>query len=143
VWVTTGETKFHGKSAVIDEEISLVTTYNLDLLSGYVNSEVGAVLKSKEFARDLLSSFEKDRADPRHNMLEYTIQRDANGKAVLVDGKPVVTFGPEHHLPQKMLEEYAKKRKTWGETLRENVPYLAPLRHPGLGGSGGSMGGGG
>jgi cardiolipin synthase C len=142
VWVTTGETKFHGKSAVIDEEISLVTTYNLDLLSGYVNSEVGAVLKSKDFARDLLSSFERDRADPRHNMLEYTIQRDANGKAVLVDGKPVVTFGPEHHLPKDLLETYAKKRKTWGETLRENIPYLAPLRHPGLGGSGGSMGGG-
>lgn len=132
VWVTTGETKFHAKSAVIDDEISLVTTYNLDLLSGYVNSEVGAAVKSKDFAKELHAAFEADRADPRHGMLEYTIQRDAEGKAVLVDGKPVVTFGPEDHLPKDVLEIYAKKRQTWGHTLRANLPYLEPLRHPSL-----------
>jgi phosphatidylserine/phosphatidylglycerophosphate/cardiolipin synthase-like enzyme len=137
IYVITGERKFHGKSAVMDGEVSLVTTYNLDLLSGYVNSEVGAAVKSKDFAKDLLAAFEKDKADPKNGVLEYTIQKDETGKAVLNDGKPIPTFGPEDHLPQKILEEYAGKRKLWGHTLRDNLPYFAPLRHPGLTDSGG------
>ena len=44
VFVATGDRKFHGKSAVIDDDQSVVSTYNLDLLSGFVNGEVGAVV---------------------------------------------------------------------------------------------------
>ena len=107
----------------------MVSTYNLDLLSGFVNGEVGAVVKSKELAADLLGAFDQDKADPANGFLEYRIQKDANGKAVLKDGKPVPAFGPEDHLPKEMLEAYAKKRNLWGNLIRNNIPHFEPLRH--------------
>jgi hypothetical protein len=94
-----------------------------------VNGEVGAVVKSKELAADLLGAFADDMKTPANGFLEYTIERDAAGKAVLKDGKPVVKFGPEHHLPKELLETYAKKRHLWGEVLRNNIGYFEPLRH--------------
>ncbi|MBL8933658.1 MAG: hypothetical protein JNM69_03845 [Archangium sp.] len=48
------------------------------------------------------------------------LKKDEQGKAVLVDGKPVREFGPEDHLPKDVLETDAKKR---------NPPYFEPLRH--------------
>src|SRR6476661_7796006 len=60
IYVATGHQKFHTKSAVVDGEDAFVSTYNLDLLSGYVNSEVGAIVKSKDFAGDLLRAFNDD-----------------------------------------------------------------------------------
>lgn len=130
IFVATGDRKFHAKSAVIDDEQSFVSTYNLDLLSGKVNSEVGAVVKSKELAADLLKEFDTDLADPSNGFLEYTIKKDANGQAILKDGKPIPVFGPEDHLPAAVLDDYRGRRKLWGQTLRNAVPYLKPLRHP-------------
>ncbi|MBI5549266.1 MAG: phosphatidylserine/phosphatidylglycerophosphate/cardiolipin synthase family protein [Deltaproteobacteria bacterium] len=132
ILVATGERKVHAKSAVIDGEESFVSTYNLDLLSGYVNSEVGAIVKSKEVATDLLAAFAADKADPTNGFIEYKIQRDANGKPALKDGKPVVEFGPEDHLSPEMIAEYAKRRDFWGNKVRENVALFEPLRHPPL-----------
>jgi len=131
IFVATGERKFHTKSAVIDDDQTVVSTYNLDLLSGFVNGEVGAVVKSKEFAADLLGAFDEDKADPANGFLEYKIQKDADGMAVLKDGKPVPVFGPEDHLPADVLEVYRKKRQTWGNLIRNNVPLFKPLRHDG------------
>lgn len=129
IYVATGDRKFHTKSAVIDDDEAVISTYNLDLLSGFVNSEVGAVVKSKELATDLMQAFEDDKADPANGFIQYTIARDDNGKAVLKDGKPVATFGPEHHLSKEMLETYAKKRNLWGNLIRNNIPQFEPLRH--------------
>ena len=131
VYVATGERKFHTKSAVIDDDETVVSTYNLDLLSGFVNGEVGAVVKSKELAGDLLHAFENDKADPANGFLEYTIQKDAEGKAVLKDGQPITVFGPENHLPADVLETYRKKSNLWGNFVRNNVPQFKPLRHDG------------
>ena len=132
IHVATGERKFHGKSAVIDDEKSVVSTYNLDLLSGYVNSEVGAVVKSKELAQDLLAEFERDKGTKENGFIEYTIQRHPDGRPVVKDGKPVPVFGPEDHLPPKVLEDYKKLRQTFGHTLRDNLGAFEPLRHPRL-----------
>lgn len=129
IFVATGDRKFHTKSAVIDDDQTVVSTYNLDLLSGFVNGEVGAVVKSKELASDLLGAFEADTKDPANGFLEYKIKRDEQGNPVLKDGKPVAEFGPEDHLPKDVLETYAKKRNLWGNLLRNNLPYFEPLRH--------------
>lgn len=129
IFVATGDRKFHGKSAVIDDDQAVVSTYNLDLLSGFVNGEVGAVVKSKELATDLLGAFADDKKNVANGFLEYTIEKDAQGDAVLKDGKPVVKFGPENHLPKEMLETYAKKQHLWGDILRNNLGYFEPLRH--------------
>ncbi len=131
IYVATGDRKFHTKSAVIDDDETIVSTYNLDLLSGFVNGEVGAVVKSKEVATDLLAAFEHDKADPANGFIEYTIAKDAAGKAVLEDGKPVTVFGPENHLSAEMLETYRKKSNLWGNFVRNHVPQFKPLRHDG------------
>ena len=47
---------------------------------------------------------------------------------MLKDGKPIVKFGPENHLPKEMLETYEKKKHLWGEVLRNNLGYFEPLR---------------
>jgi putative cardiolipin synthase len=132
IYVATGNRKFHTKSAVIDDEESLITTYNLDLLSGYVNGEVGAVVKSKELARELLKEFENDKKNPANGFLEYTIKKDAQGRPIIKDGKPQRLFGPEDHLPADVLEKYKKKSQTWGHTIRNAISYFEPLRHPPL-----------
>lgn len=131
IFVLTGERKLHAKVGTIDDEISIVSTYNMDLLSGYVNSEIGAVMKSRSYTAAMKAAFVADAEDPKNGVVEYTIRRDASGKAVLQDGKPIVEFGPEHHLPAKMLEEYAGRRFTWG-LIREHLPQFGPLRHPKL-----------
>ena len=129
VFVATGDRKFHAKSAVIDDDEAVISTYNLDLLSGYVNGEVGAVVKSRELANDLIGAFDADKGDPANGFLEYRIQRDADGKPVLKDGEPVAAFGPEDHLPADVLEIYKGKRNLWGNWVRNNVPHFQPLRH--------------
>lgn len=129
IYVATGDRKFHTKSAVIDDDEAVISTYNLDLLSGFVNSEVGAVVKSKELAGDLLGAFEHDKADKDNGFIQYTIKRDANGQPVMKDGQPVAEFGPEDHLPKEVLEAYKSKRNLWGNLIRNNVPMFAPLRH--------------
>lgn len=131
IFVATGDRKFHTKSAVIDDDETVVSTYNLDLLSGFVNGEVGAVVKSKELAADLTAAFDHDRADPANGFIQYTIKKDADGKPVLENGQPVALFGPENHLPADVLETYRKKRSFWGNFVRNNVPQFKPLRHDG------------
>lgn len=132
IFVATGDHKFHTKAAVVDGEDAFISTYNLDLLSGYVNSELGAVVKSQELARDLAEKLDEDVKDPENGFLEYTIERSADGKPVVVDGKPVIKFGPEHHLPADVLEDYKGRRKLWGHTLRNNFDLFAPLRLGGI-----------
>lgn len=129
IYVATGDRKFHTKSAVIDDDQSIVSTYNLDLLSGFVNGEVGAVVKSKELATDLLGAFESDKADKANGFIEYKIKRSADGKPVIENGEPVREFGPEDHLSAELLETYRKKSNLWGNFVRNNVPHFKPLRH--------------
>jgi putative cardiolipin synthase len=132
IFVATGDRKFHGKSAVVDGEDCFVSSYNLDLLSGYVNSEVGALVKGEETAKDLLADYKDDLSNAKYGFIEYKIQKDENGKAIVKDGKPVPAFGPEDHLPQKIIEEYKPKRERWGHLLRNLLPQFKPLRHPPL-----------
>ena len=138
LFVATGERKLHAKVGVIDDEASLVSTYNLDLLSSEVNSEVGALVWSKDFAGDTYSGFVKDFQDPRNGVSEYTILRDEKGTPIRSDGKPVldekgelindpeITYGPANHLSQEMLDKYAKKTSRWN-WLRSWLPNLDSL----------------
>jgi len=45
--------QLHAKNFVFDGQISIIGTYNFDFLSEKVNSEVVAVIKSPEFAREV------------------------------------------------------------------------------------------
>ena len=122
--------KLHAKTAIFDDEMTIVSTYNMDFLSGYVNSEVGALIKSKSFVKEMYESYERDFHDPRNGVIEYRIRRDAKGKAVLKDGKPIVEFGPEDHLDPKILEDYQTRRRVW--RLVRKLPWFKPLVYPAL-----------
>lgn len=138
IFVATGDRKLHAKVATADDQVSLVSTYNLDLLSAEINSEVGALIWSKDFTSETMQSIIADHDDARNGVKEYTILRDAAGQPMRADGKPVfdesgkvvnapdVTYGPKDHLSQEVLDKYSKKMARWA-WLRENIPQLASL----------------
>jgi len=136
LYAATGQRKAHGKRAVIDGEVAVVGTYNLDLVSARVNGEIGAVVWSRDFASEVIEAIEAD--FPRVGYTEYQIARDANGngvdaegRPVLLDGelvgKPAALFGPENHVDPAELKSYEKRIRRWN-WAREHVPQLAPLR---------------
>lgn len=53
-----GGVSYHGKSAVIDEDIAIVGSYNLDMRSTYVDTELMAAVRSKEVAQELAGYME-------------------------------------------------------------------------------------
>lgn len=58
-----GGESYHGKSIVIDEDLAVVGSYNLDLRSSYVDTELMLVINSKEFTAELkeaMAEMERD-----------------------------------------------------------------------------------
>ena len=94
----------HSKVSLIDGVVSFVGSYNLDPLSAYVNGEVVGVIWGETQARSLRGAIDDILHSGRQRVVEYTIQRDIDGRAVLKDGRPVVTFGPDDHCTRAQLE---------------------------------------
>ena len=55
----------HGKTLVIDEDISVIGSYNFDLRSSYVDTELMLVVKSKELNAELSGYLEAMRQQCR------------------------------------------------------------------------------
>lgn len=130
IFVATGERKLHAKTATFDDILTLVSTYNLDILSGEINSEVGAAIWSEDLTADTNKSFDDDIADPKNGFVEYMIQRDADGHAVLHNGEPIPTFGPDWHLSAALMEKYDCLRKL--VRIGRKLPMFNSLDHPPL-----------
>lgn len=128
LFVFGGERKMHAKVAVADENVSLVSTYNMDLLSSQINGEVGSLMWSKEVAADVAKSIADDLKDPRNAVVEYTIQRDFKGEAMRVDGKPIVVRGPHSHVDADTMRNY---RWAGGvaDVARRLIPGLEDMNH--------------
>lgn len=125
LFVFTGEQKLHAKTMVADDEIAAVGSYNLDLLSSMVNGELMLAAKSRPLARELGTAFANDLADPAQAVREYTIARNADGTPKLVDGKPIVTSGPEDHMSGWKKVQYAVLSRL--AQLAKRLPFLSPL----------------
>ena len=57
-----GGVSYHGKSMVIDDDISVVGSFNMDMRSAYLDTELMLVIKSDELntqLRDIMSDYEK------------------------------------------------------------------------------------
>lgn len=54
-----GGTSYHGKSVVIDDDISIIGSYNFDLRSTYLDTEMMIVIKSSGFTASLVSNMEE------------------------------------------------------------------------------------
>ncbi len=126
LFVFGGERKMHAKVAVADEDISLVSTYNLDMLSSELNGEVGSLMWSKEMAKDIADSIQADLAEPANKIVEYTIAREPDGTAVRRDGRPVVLRGPESHIDEETLRRYQQLGSV-ADAARRYIPGLASM----------------
>ena len=64
-----GGISYHGKSLVIDDNLSIVGTYNLDMRSTYINTELMVVVDSKEVNEQLRNEMKvyEDKAIPVQN----------------------------------------------------------------------------
>jgi len=98
----------HAKVSLIDGVVSFVGSYNLDPLSAYINGEVVGVIWGETQARSLRRAIDDILAGGPGRVVEYTIQRDADGRPLLKDGQPVVTFGPDDHCTPAQLEAVRK-----------------------------------
>jgi len=88
----------HSKTAVFDDQVALVGTYNLDPISMDVNSEVMVAVWSQSFARDIARHPQRLIAAGAPQVYEYRIARDAQGRPQRdADGRPIVAFGPGDH----------------------------------------------
>ena len=54
-----GGESYHGKSIIIDDCISIIGSYNFDLRSTYVDTELMLVIESREFTAELAEHMEK------------------------------------------------------------------------------------
>jgi len=129
ILVATGDQKHHSKSFVVDGVLTGVTTYNADWLSARVNSEVAALSWSEEFAKDTLKSYDHTLGDKEHGFVEYKIKRDADGKALIKNGKPIIEYGPENHVPKKDLDGMLSFLRKAVTVARNNLDALTPLKH--------------
>lgn len=107
IFTLTGEQKLHAKAATADDEVSVVGSYNLDLISEQINGEIALASSSRSLAHDVRESFEADKRNPKYGVVEYTIARDPQGQPVLKDGNPVVTFGAHDHMSTWNKVKYA------------------------------------
>ena len=78
LWEYAGAESMHAKSAVIDDRISIVGSYNLDPRSEHLNTEIAVVIEDAAFARALRKSL-----DAR---LEQSWQLGPNGIVGSTDG---------------------------------------------------------
>ena len=73
-----GGDSYHGKSCVIDDDISIIGSYNLDLRSTFVDTELMLVLRSRELNAELRENMAALHADCR--------QVGADGEGTLPEG---------------------------------------------------------
>jgi len=69
--------RLHAKLVVIDRETSFVGSMNLDPRSATINTELGAVIRSPQLARELTRVIDIDRLQSA-----YKVQLKANGSGV-------------------------------------------------------------
>jgi cardiolipin synthase C len=126
LWVGGESTTLHSKLAVFDGTLALVGTYNLDPTSMTMNSEVTAVVWSRDFAARVKKIPLERIAEGPPAVYEYRIERDDDRAPVLdEDGTPRIAFGPRDHSEPTAWKELA----AYWALLRaaDRVPGFSPL----------------
>lgn len=98
LFVAGGMRNIHGKIGVIDEQVALVGTYNMEPFSMTCSSELMAAVWSARFSRLLLEQPKRLLAEGPPLVFEYRIALDARGRPKRNEqGKVIVAFGREDH----------------------------------------------
>lgn len=131
IFVLAGERRLHAKSIQVDDRMTFVNSYNLDILSERVNSELGIAAWSPSFAKEAADAFAGDLTDPKNAVREYRIVRDEYGRAVLDPrGEPWVEYGPQDHVDPKKWRRYKLYR--WLVRHLRSLPAFADYQRPRL-----------
>lgn len=69
-----GGTSYHGKSIVIDDELAIIGSYNMDLRSTYVDTELMLVVQSRELTAQLTEKMDALQKDCRTVIDEDTYE---------------------------------------------------------------------
>lgn len=70
VWEYEGGCSYHGKSMVIDDDIAIVGSFNLDMRSVYLDTELMVVIQSKDVCRQLTENMEFYEHSARHALAD-------------------------------------------------------------------------
>jgi len=131
VFVFGEQGPLHAKAGVFDDEVTLIGSYNLDLLSARFNSEILAVVKSEAFAKQNREEIMRRLGEPAPAVYEYKIRREPDGSAMrypkghIKEGEIVVEFGPEHHTDPALLERLEAINTAMEAT--KLLPSFSPL----------------
>ena len=119
--VLGGTDTLHDKVMLFDDTVSLIGTYNLDPIAMRISSELMVGFWSKALNQKLRRQL-KHRITSREPVsYQYRVKRNPDGRAALDGrGRPVVLFGPEHHLNGAQLERTRDFQKLIGK-IRETL----------------------
>jgi putative cardiolipin synthase len=106
IYALEGNNKLHAKVFVVDRQVSLVGTYNMDYLSEQINSEDVAVIKGTAFA------------GMNYHRIMGDVKRSHEYKIKVTNGKIEQLFGPSDHVENKAMQ--------WVERLSW-LAFLRPL----------------
>ena len=65
IWEYEGGISYHGKSVLMDDDISMVGSFNMDMRSAYLDTELMLVIRSKEVNSQLEANLEEYEKDTR------------------------------------------------------------------------------
>lgn len=107
LFVVDSSALMHAKRVVVDDQLTLIGTFNLDPLSARVNSEIIIAAWSAEFAefnrRSVVRRISSD------DIIEYRIFRDLSGNTIRFpvghrqEGEIIIATGPASHTPPASL----------------------------------------
>lgn len=126
LYVLGGNDTLHDKVILFDDTVSLIGTYNLDPIAMRISSELMVGFWSKSINRHFRRQLDRRIASGPPIIYQYRLKRGPNGNAALDEqGRPMVLFGPEHHLSDEQLEE-TRQYQELIRAIRETLE-LEPL----------------
>ena len=82
IWEYEGGHSYHGKSILIDDDISVVGSFNMDMRSAYLDTEIMLVVKSKEVNKQLEANMKKYEMESRQIKSDGTYENPYQVKPV-------------------------------------------------------------
>lgn len=128
IHVMNGRRKLHAKVASVDGVLSLVGTYNMDLISARINSEVIVAVWSPAFATAKRAAIVGDIESPGNDAQEYRIARDPAGQPLRdASGEVQVAFGPADHIDPEELSRMKRRTLELLEKATAGAQGASPL----------------
>lgn len=82
IWEYEGGYSYHGKSILIDDDISIVGSFNMDMRSAYLDTELMLVIRSKEVNQQLEANMKKYEMKSRQICTDGTYRNPYDVKPV-------------------------------------------------------------